>query len=101
MFLEIAQIEVKPGEEAAFEARVAEAIDLFRQAAGCLGVDLMRSVEKPGRYRLMVRWRTLENHTVDFRGSPLYQRWRALASPHFAAPAEVEHCVAAIAPASF
>ena len=40
----------------------------------------------------MIRWRTLENHTVDFRGSPLFQQWRALVGPHFASPPEVEHC---------
>jgi hypothetical protein len=44
----------------------------------------------------MIRWRTLESHTVDFRGSPLFQEWRALVGPHFASPPEVEHCEAAM-----
>lgn len=101
MILEIAQIDVKPGEEAAFEARVKQAVDVFRRAAGCLGLDLQRSIEKPSRYRVMIRWRTLENHTVDFRGSPLFQEWRALVGPHFASPPEVEHCEAAMEPVTF
>lgn len=96
MILEIAQIDVKPGEEAAFEARVGEAVAVFRQAEGCLGLELQRSIEKPSRYRVMIRWRTLENHTVDFRGSPLFQQWRALVGSHFAAPPEVEHCQVAM-----
>ena len=49
----------------------------------------------------MIRWRTLDNHTVDFRGSPLYQEWRALVGPHIVAPAEVEHCETAIAAVTF
>ncbi len=101
MILEIAQIDVKPGEEAAFEARVKEAVGVFRRATGCLGLDLQRSIEKPSRYRVMLRWRTLENHTVDFRGSPLYQEWRALVGSHFESPPSVEHCTFAMDPVVF
>jgi len=91
MFLEIAQIEVKPGHEAEFEAGVAKAAPLFKRAKGCSGMELQRSVEKPSRYRLFVRWATLENHTVDFRGSADFQEWRKLVGHCFASPPEVEH----------
>ncbi|MTW19279.1 antibiotic biosynthesis monooxygenase [Rhodoplanes serenus] len=91
MILEIAQIEVKPGQEAEFESGVAKAVPLFGRAKGCSGVTLQRSIEKPTRYRLFVRWETLENHTVDFRGSPDFQEWRACVGHTFAAPPEVEH----------
>jgi heme-degrading monooxygenase HmoA len=91
MFLEIAQIEVKPGLEAEFEAGVAKAAPLFKRAKGCKGVELQRSAEKPARYRLFVRWETIENHTVDFRGSADFQEWRKLVGHCFAAPPEVEH----------
>src|SRR6266513_1145555 len=66
---EIAQIEVKPGTEKDFEAAVAKARAAFGRAKGFHGFELHRSIEKPQRYRLMVKWETLENHTVDFRGS--------------------------------
>ena len=91
MVLEIAQIEVKPGSEAAFEAGVREAAPLFRRAKGCGGMELQRSVEFPSRYRLIVTWETVENHTVDFRGSEDFQEWRRLVGGHFAAPPAVEH----------
>ncbi|GJD49808.1 hypothetical protein OPKNFCMD_2542 [Methylobacterium crusticola] len=96
MVLEIAQIEVKPGAESAFEAGVAEAAELFRRARGCRGMELQRSVEHPSRYRLMVRWETLENHTVDFRESADFQAWRALVADHFAGAPQVEHTVLAV-----
>ena len=83
MVLEIAQIDVKPGLEAEFEAGVAKAVPIFRRAQGCNGMELQRSVEKPNRYRLFVRWETLENHTVDFRGSPDFQEWRKLVGHRF------------------
>jgi len=91
MVFEIAQIDVIQGSEAEFEAAVAKAKPLFLRSKGCQGLDLVRSVEKPCRYRLLVRWATVENHTVDFRNSPEFTEWRALASPFFAAPPEVEH----------
>ena len=93
MVLEIAQIDVKPGLEAEFEAGVAKAVPIFRRAQGCNGMELQRSVEKPNRYRLFVRWETLENHTVDFRGSPDFQEWRKLVGHCFERAPEVEHTV--------
>lgn len=88
---EIAQIEVKAGMEAEFEAGVAKAAPLFKRAKGCGAMRLERSVEKPRRYRLFVKWATLENHMDDFRNSPDFQEWRKLVGHCFAAPPEVEH----------
>ncbi len=91
MFTEIAQIEIKEGSNAAFEAGVAKAKPLFLRAKGCKGVTLQKSVEHPTRYRLYVLWETVENHMVDFRESDDFQAWRGLVGPHFATPPQVEH----------
>jgi heme-degrading monooxygenase HmoA len=91
MILEIAQIDVKPGMEEEFEANVAKAAPIFARAKGCKGMELQRSIEKPGRYRLFVQWETLESHTVDFRGSDDFQAWRQLVGHCFERPPEVEH----------
>jgi heme-degrading monooxygenase HmoA len=91
MITEIAQIDVKPGTEKDFEAAVAKARPLFLRAKGGKGFELHKSIEKPQRYRLMAKWETLENHTVDFRGSEDFTAWRGLVGQYFAAPPEVEH----------
>lgn len=91
MILEIAQIEVKTGLESEFEAAVAKAVPIFQRAKGCRGLELQRSIEKPSRFRLFVRWEKLENHTVDFRNSADFQEWRKLVAHCFASPPEVEH----------
>jgi heme-degrading monooxygenase HmoA len=91
MITEIAQIDVKPGTEKDFEAAVAKARPLFLCAKGGRGIELHKSIEKPSRYRLMAKWDTLENHTVDFRGSEDFAAWRGLVGQYFAAPPEVEH----------
>lgn len=91
MYWEIAQIDVKPGEEAAFEAAVTKAVPLIRKSQGCRGLQLQRSVEIPTRYRLIIDWNTVEDHTVHFRGSEAFKEWRRLAGGHFATPPVVEH----------
>jgi heme-degrading monooxygenase HmoA len=96
MITEIAQIDVKPGMEAEFENGVTKAAPIFQRAKGCRGLGLVRSIEKPSRYRLLVKWETVENHTVDFRGSPDFAEWRELVGHCFAAPPEVEHVSEAV-----
>jgi heme-degrading monooxygenase HmoA len=91
MILEIAQIDIKPGLEAEFETSVGKAAPLFKRAKGCRGMSLQRSIEKPARYRLVVKWETVESHTVDFRGSADFQTWRQLVGHCFAATPDVEH----------
>ena len=96
MILEIAQIEVKAGMEAAFEDGVTKAAPIFQRARGWKGMELQRSLEQPARYRLFVRWQALENHTVDFRGSADFQEWRKLVGHCFERPPEVEHTTLAV-----
>ncbi|MGI8525485.1 MAG: antibiotic biosynthesis monooxygenase family protein [Pseudolabrys sp.] len=91
MILEIAQIDVKPGMEDEFESGVKKATPIFQRAKGWKGMELQRSHEKPARYRLFVKWDSVEAHTVDFRGSADFQEWRKLVGHCFAAPPEVEH----------
>ena len=48
-------------------------------------------MESPQRYLLVIRWDSLENHTVDFRQSPAFAEWRSIVGQFFAAPPKVEH----------
>jgi len=91
MILEQALLQVKPGEEAAFEAAMRRAAPVIAGSAGYIGHQLQRCIETPGRYLLLVRWETLEAHTVGFRGSPAFAEWRAIISEYFAEPPQVEH----------
>ena len=91
MITEIAQIEIRPGMEAEFEAAVKKAVPVFQRAKGSSGMIVQRSIEKPQRYRLFVHWDTVENHMVDFRNSPDFQEWRKLVGHCFAEPPYVEH----------
>ena len=89
--LEVAILNVVPGQEAAFELAFAEAKSIFASMHGYLGHELQRCIETPNRYVLLVRWRNLEDHTMGFRQSDEYQRWKSLLH-HFYDPfPTVEH----------
>lgn len=91
MILEVAVLDVKPGQESAFETAFAEARGIIASTRGHLSHELQRCMENGSRYLLLVRWETLEDHTRGFRESDEYQRWRALLH-HFYDPFPVvEH----------
>ncbi|WP_156679693.1 antibiotic biosynthesis monooxygenase family protein [Sphingomonas profundi] len=91
MIYELVEIHVIAGQEEAFVAAVQEAAPLFRNAKGCHGFALKRSIEAPDLFRLLVRWDSVDDHMVGFRNSPAFAEWRRLAGPHFARPPHVEH----------
>ena len=92
MILELADIRIPPGKQAEFDAAIQHGIaTVVSTAKGFRGFEVHKGIESPERYVLMIRWDTLENHTVDFRQGPLFPQWRAIVGPFFAAPPVVEH----------
>lgn len=91
MILEMAQLDVRSGQEVAFEAAFNEAKKIILSMPGFIALELQRCLENRSRYLLLVKWATLEHHTVGFRTSPEYQKWKALLH-HFYEPFPVvEH----------
>jgi len=91
MILEHALLSITPGQQAPFEQAFTEAEKVISRAEGYLGHQLQRGLESPATYLLLVRWATLEAHTVGFRQGPLFGEWRGLIGAFFAAPPAVEH----------
>ena len=91
MVLELAILNVTPNREKDFEAAFAKASPIISSMSGYMSHQLHRCLEKPNQYVLLVKWETLEAHTVDFRGSEGYQEWKKLLH-HFYDPfPNVEH----------
>ncbi|MEX0738968.1 MAG: antibiotic biosynthesis monooxygenase [Pseudohongiella sp.] len=91
MILEVAILDVKPGQTDEFESAFKEAQMIIVGMSGYQSHQLQRCLENTNRYILLVNWETLEDHTIGFRGSEEYQRWRALLH-HFYDPfPTVEH----------
>ncbi len=91
MILEAVFLPVIADREAEFEAAFRQASPIIASMPGYMGHELQRCIETPGKYLLLVRWETLEDHTVGFRQSPQYQDWKRLLH-HFYDPfPTVEH----------
>ena len=91
MVLEVAKLDVKPGRESQFESAFEKASAIVSRIHGYRGHELQRCIEHPNRYILLVRWDTIENHTVGFRQASESQQWKSLLH-HFYDPFPiVEH----------
>ena len=89
-FMLSVRLHVAVGAVEAFVAAVAEAAPLFREH-GATSFRLLRQVEQPQHYRLLVGWPRIEDHTEGFRNSPAFPAWRALVSPHLVKTPEATH----------
>ena len=76
MILEVAILTIKSGSSSEFENAFRKASHIIASMPGCLSHELQKCVEIDDRYLLLVRWETLEAHTIGFRQSPDYQIWK-------------------------
>ena len=73
MILEIADIRVRPGQQAAFDEAIQRGLrTVIAHAKGFQGFKVNKGIESPERYILQIFWDTLEDHTVGFRESPAF-----------------------------
>ncbi len=99
MILEAAPLQVRAGQEPAFEAAFLQAQRIIASMPGYRSHRLERCIERTGEYLLLVEWDTLEGHEQGFRGSPQYQEWKRLLH-HFYEPFPVVSHYAAVDGAS-
>ncbi|HRH51189.1 MAG TPA: antibiotic biosynthesis monooxygenase [Panacibacter sp.] len=91
MITEIALLKIKNGEDAAFEHAFKKASTIISSMKGYVEHELQKCIEEENKYLLIVRWETLEDHTIGFRGSEEYREWKNLLH-HFYDPfPTVEH----------
>jgi heme-degrading monooxygenase HmoA len=92
VIVEVADIRIHPGQNAAFEEAIQRGIaTVTARATGFHGCKVNRGIESPERYILQASWETLEDPTVGFRKGPLYPEWLAIVRPFAAAAPAVEH----------
>ena len=91
MVLEVAILHVIPGQEFEFEKAFGQAQAILENMQGYKSHQLQKCLENSNQYILLVNWETLEDHTINFRGSEQYQQWKKLLH-HFYQPfPTVEH----------
>jgi heme-degrading monooxygenase HmoA len=93
MVLEHALLDVISGLEVEFEEAFSRAREIISKSPGFISLKIVRGIERPSAYLLLVEWETLEDHTIGFRQSARYAEWRELLH-HFYDPFPiVEHFV--------
>ncbi|MEP7306746.1 MAG: antibiotic biosynthesis monooxygenase [Acidobacteriota bacterium] len=88
MVLEAVTLHIRSGQSGEFEAAFNQAQPIIASMEGYISHDLQRCVEVKDQYLLLVRWRTIEDHTVGFRAHPDFAEWKRLLH-HFYDPAPV------------
>lgn len=90
MILEIAAVEIRAGTEGDFAAAYGTARRALLTYPGVHRIRLVRGVESPSRFVLLVEWDHVSTHET-FRRSDQFRTWRSALAPYFAAPPQAEH----------
>ena len=91
MILEVAILNIKPEKQKKFEPTFKVASKIISSMKGYISHELRKCIEQENQYILLVKWESLEDHTLGFRESEEYQEWKALLH-HFYDPFPVvEH----------
>jgi heme-degrading monooxygenase HmoA len=91
MIHELAQFTIEAGREAEFEQTMLRAREVIARSPGFVSIEYWRGIERPDVYTLLVKWQTVDDHLVGFRGSELFQEWAGLTRPFFVGDPVVEH----------
>jgi heme-degrading monooxygenase HmoA len=91
MVTEVAQFTAVLGNAEELLAGLRSAMAVIRGAEGNQGITLRRCVEDPNVFIYEIQWATLEDHTVKFRGGPLFAQYRSHITGLFVDPVAVRH----------
>lgn len=78
MILEHAILQIQPNQECEFETAFNKAQSIIASMPGYISHEILKCLEKPNQYLLLVKWEKLEDHTIGFRESSEYQEWKAI-----------------------
>lgn len=91
MITEIAIFTAVEGKEDELGTAILKGLNSIRQHPSCIEARVERCIEHPDQYAVINTWTTLEAHTEDFRGGPLFAQWRGHITGLFAGQPVVCH----------
>jgi heme-degrading monooxygenase HmoA len=94
MILEAVILFVKPNQTVDFENNFRLASAIICKMNGYIEHELQKCIEVENKYLLLIRWETLEDHTIGFRNSVEYQEWKKLLHNFYEPFPIVEHFTA-------
>ncbi len=78
---ELSEFTIQEGRETEFEGTMLVAREVIGRTPGLESIEYWRCIETPNVYALLLKWRSMEAHLVEWRNSPLYAEWSALVVP--------------------
>lgn len=96
MILEHALLFVIPEKQKEFERDFKIAGQYISAMKGYKGHTLQLCLEQANKYLLLVKWDKLEDHTVGFRESKEYLKWKELLHHYYDGTPIVQHFEAVI-----
>lgn len=91
MITEIAILNVKTGMENDFEKDFIIASQYISSIKGYIKHSLKKCIEIENQYLLIVEWNNIESHTIGFRKSEVYLKWKDLLHHYYKPFPTVEH----------
>ncbi|WP_130734057.1 antibiotic biosynthesis monooxygenase [Flavobacterium sp. J27] len=91
MIVELTTIRIKENHNVAFEAAFEKIEEVLAKAEGYLSHELQKNIEKSNQYVAVIHWEKLEDHTVTFVQSSLFQELGTLIGPYFENAPDVQH----------
>ena len=91
MVVEYVRYVIPNGRESAFEEAYTNAQRSLKDAPQCLGYELSRCQEEPGRYILRIEWTSTDDHIKGFRGGPHFGAFLAAVRPFIDNIEEMQH----------
>lgn len=91
MIYEIAVLPVHKDQLDAFKRAFTEVTPLLGRAQGYLGHMLAQGIETPEVFNLIVRWRSLEDHTPGFEASEDHRVFMTALQAYFSGEPRVYH----------
>ena len=91
MITEIAIFTAVTDKEEELGAAILRGLDVIRRHPACIDARVERCIEQPNQYAVINRWTSLEAHTQDFRGGPLFPEWRGHITGLFVSQPTVFH----------
>ncbi len=65
-----------------FEMAMSELKEVLAASPGYIGHRVIRSIESPDRFVLLVEWESVEDHMVGFRQSARFDEWAGRLARH-------------------
>jgi Uncharacterized conserved protein len=91
MTTEVIRYRVPAGREEEFMAAYREGRRYLDASPECVGYDILRGIEEPDRFVVLIRWTSVERHLEGFRKGPQFPPFFQAVKPFFENIEEMKH----------